>query len=150
MGHTFSKILLHVVFSTKGRRNLLYKKMHEQLLAYLCGIARRIEAHVVKAGVVDDHVHLLIRVRPTHSASEVVGKLKANSSRWIHETFPRLSDFEWQEGFAVFSVSESVADDVVTYLENQKVHHHSMPFDKELRMLLERHGIEFDPKHYLD
>jgi len=150
MGHTFSKILLHVVFSTKGRRCLLYKEMRERLLTYLCGIARRMEAHVVKVSAVDDHVHVLIRVKATHSASEVVGKLKANSSRWIHETFPRLRDFEWQSGFAVFSVSESAARDVVGYLENQEVHHHRMPFDKELRLLLKKHGVEFDPGHYLD
>ncbi len=150
MGHTFSKILLHVVFSTKGRRNFLYKDMRERLLAYLCGIARRMNAPVVKAHAVDDHVHILIQVEPTHSASDVVGKLKANSSRWVHKTFPRLADFGWQNGFAVFSVSESARDDVVCYLESQEVHHHRMPFEKELRALLEKHGIEFDPGRYLD
>ena len=150
MGHTFSKILLHVVFSTKGRRNFLYKDMRERLLAYLCGTARRMETHAVKAAAVDDHVHLLIEVEATDSASDVVGKLKSNSSRWIRKTFPRLADFEWQSGFAVFSVSESARGDVVGYLENQEVHHHRMPFEKELSVLLEKHGIEFDPGRYLD
>ncbi|MDP2896720.1 MAG: IS200/IS605 family transposase [bacterium] len=150
MGHTFSKILLHVVFSTNGRRNFLYKDMRERLLAYLCGIARRMETDAVKAAAVDDHVHLLIKVGPTHSASDVVGKLKANSSRWVRKTFPRLADFEWQSGFAVFSVSQSASADVVDYLENQEVRHRRAPFEKELKALLEKHGIEFDPGHYLD
>jgi REP element-mobilizing transposase RayT len=150
MGHTFSKILLHVVFSTKGRRNALYKAMRGKLCAYVCGIARNLEADVLKIGAIDDHLHLLLKVKPSHSPSGVVKKLKANSSRWVHETFPQLRDFEWQKGFAAFSVSESVVADVVAYIENQEVHHQRMPFAEELRLLLEKHGIVFDPGHYLD
>jgi REP element-mobilizing transposase RayT len=124
--------------------------MREGLLAYLRGIAHSIGTDAIKAAAVNDHVHLLLKVKPTDSASDLVGKLKANYSRWIHKTFCRLGDFEWQSGFAVFSVSESASGDVIGYLENQEIHHHRMPFEEELRALLEKHGIEFDSGHYLD
>jgi REP element-mobilizing transposase RayT len=86
MGHTFSKVLLHIVFSTKGRVNSLYKDMRGKLLAYLTGIARKDGVTLIKANAVDDHVHMLIEIKPAQSPSEVVRKLKANSSKWIHET----------------------------------------------------------------
>ena len=150
MGHTFSKILLHIVFRTKGGRNSLYKDMRDDLFAYLAGIVRREGGHAVRISGVDDHVHLLVEVKPTCAAAEMVRKVKANSSKWIHGKFPRLKGFAWQRGYAAFSVSESVAKNVDRYIENQEAHHHRMPFAEELRLLLDRHGVEFEQGRYLD
>jgi REP element-mobilizing transposase RayT len=150
MGHTFSKILLHVVFGTKGRRCSLYGNMREDLLRHLDRIARREGVQVVTANAVDDHVHMLLWTKPVHAPSNVVRNLKANSSRWIHETYPNLRGFAWQSGFGMFSVSESAAAGVAAYIEKQEEHHRRMPFAEELRVLLERHGIRYDPEHYLD
>jgi putative transposase len=150
VGHTFSRILLHVVFGTKGRRCSLYKDMRADLLAHLSEIARGDGVEVIKGNAVDDHVHLLLRIKPVHAPSDVVRKLKAASSWWIHDTYPNLRRFAWQSGFGMFSVSESAVPSVVEYIEKQEEHHRRMPFAEELRLLLERHGIEYDPGHYLD
>ncbi len=150
MGHTFSRILLHVVFSTKGRVNSLYKNMRDKLLAYLHGIARNEGVVIIKANAVDDHVHMLIEIKPGQSPSEVVRKLKANSSKWIHETYPNLKGFAWQSGYSVFSVSLSAVPGVVKYIEAQEDHHRRLPFAEELKRFIERHQIRFNPDHYLD
>jgi putative transposase len=144
MGHTFSSILLHVVFGTQGRTCSLYKDMREALLHYISGIARNEGVQIVTANAVDDHVHLLLRTKPVHAPSDVVGRLKANSSRWIRTTYPNLRGFAWQSGFSVFSVSESAVPKVVEYIERQVEHHRRMPFAEELRLLLKRHGIEYE------
>ena len=150
MGHTFSQLFFHIIFSTKERRNSLHKDIRDDLLAYLCGIARKQQARVVKAGAVENHVHLLMTMRPKQSLSDMVRDIKANSSRWMHENHPEERDFAWQSGFSVFSVSASVAPTVSAYIENQESHHHRMSFEEELRTLLDKHGIEFDSEHYLD
>jgi REP element-mobilizing transposase RayT len=124
--------------------------MRGDLLGYLHGIARNEGVHILSAGAVEDHVHMLLVVKPAHAPSEVVKTLKANSSRWIHETYADLGDFAWQSGFGVFSVSESATGSVITYIDRQEEHHRRVPFEQELRLFLEKHGVEHDPEHYLD
>jgi len=150
MGHTFSRILLHVIFSTKGRRNSLYRDMRADLLGYMQGIARNEGVHVLKANAIEDHVHMLLATKPIHAPADVVRTIKTNSSSWIHKTYPDLRDFEWQSGFGVFSVSESASGDVSAYIESQERHHRRIPFAEEFRLFLEKHGVEYDPNHYLD
>jgi len=150
MGHTFSRILLHVVFSTKARRNTLYPNMRGELLRYIHGIAHNLDAQLLEANAVDDHVHMLLSLKPAHAPSDVVKKIKANSSRWLHQTYPDLQDFAWQSGFSVFSVSESLLPEVTAYIQNQEQHHKRMQFAEELRLLLEKHRVQYDPEHYLD
>ena len=150
MGHTFSRIMLHVIFSTKGRKNSLYAGMRGDLLAYLQGIVRNEGAQTLAANAIEDHVHLLMAVKPVHAPSSMVRTIKTNSSSWIHDTYPDLRDFAWQSGFGVFSVSASAVDDVATYIRDQERHHRRMPFAEELRLFLEKHGVDYDAEHYLD
>ena len=150
MGHTFSNLLSHVVFSTKDRRNMLYADLRTQLFPYMRGIANKEGATVFAINGIEDHVHVLVKLKPALAPSDFARIIKCNSSNWIHETFVNLKDFAWQSGFSAFSVSESVAPVVVEYIEKQEVHHHRMSFAEELRILLSKHGIEFDPEHYLD
>ena len=150
MGHTFSNIVEHVVFSTKDRRNMLYKDMRVRLFAYISGIVKDEGALVLRINAVEDHLHMLMKPRPAHAPSDIVQKLKSSSSAWIHETFANLHDFAWQSGFSIFSVSESVSGVVARYIERQEEHHHRMSFAEELRLLLKKHKVEFDPEHYLD
>ena len=95
-------------------------------------------------------MHLLLNTKPIHAPSDLLKKIKANSSRWIHQTYPHLHDFAWQSGFGVFSVSESAVSDVAAYIQRQAEHHGCMTFAEELRLFLERHGVDYDPEHYLD
>ena len=92
-----------------------------------------------------DHVHLLVRMRPSISLSDFLRSVKANSSRWVHERSETPRRFGWQEGYAAFSVSESVAGDVCRYIQTQEEHHRRRSFEEEWVTLLKKHGIEFDP-----
>jgi len=150
MGHTFSRILLHVIYSTKERKPLLAQDMRAKLLAYTTGIAHNEGVHVLAANAVLDHVHLLLDVKPSHAPSTLIRTIKSNSSRWIHDTYGKRADFAWQSGFGIFSVSESAVNDVIAYIKKQEQHHRKIPFAEELRLFLEKHGVEYDPDHYLD
>ena len=106
MGHTFSALYVHIIFSTEKRRNLLYRNMRPRLVAYMGSVAVQQGARVIRIVAVDNHVHMLIEVKAAHSISDLIKKVKSNSSRWIHATFPNLRDFAWQSGFsAIFCKS---------------------------------------------
>ena len=80
------------------------------------------------------------------SHSEMLQQIKCRSSKWIHETFPQLAHFAWQEGYGGFTVSKSVVPEVDAYVARQKEHHKRQDFKSEFLELLRRHGIEFDER----
>ncbi|MBN1917864.1 MAG: transposase [Verrucomicrobia bacterium] len=94
MGHTFANHLYHVIFSTKGRSPLLRREIRGGPYKYTCGVARAKRAALVWAGGAADHVHLLAKIRPVAAVSQVVGAIKANSSRWLSEQGAAMRGFE--------------------------------------------------------
>ena len=99
-------------------------------------------------GGIEDHVNLLIGLKTTHCIADFMRELKKSSSLWVHETID-LKDFAWQEGYGIFSVSATARDRVKAYIANQRAHHQKKGFREELIELLDRAGVEYDPK-YLD
>jgi putative transposase len=91
-------------------------------------------------------VHLLVGLKATHCLSDVMRELKKASSVWVHEQI-RQSDFAWQEGYAAFTVSPTSRSAVMGYIERQAEHHRREDFKTELINLLERAGIEYDPRY---
>ena len=150
MGHTFSNLLNHIIFSTKGRKNLLYKNIRDPLYSYICGIAKAENCQIKKIGGTEEHIHILAKLKPSLSLSDFTRKIKSNSSKWIHVKHPNLRDFAWQPGFSCFSVSESAKNAVINYIEKQEEHHNRISFKDELKMYIEKHGIDYDPEHFLD
>lgn len=143
---TYSRLLVHIVFSTKERHPWITDEIRPQLHAYLGGIARNFDATAISVGGVSDHVHLLIALPTKLAVADGVRTLKSNSSGWIHDRWPdRL--FQWQIGYGAFSVSESNQDAVVRYIENQIEHHRQRTFQEEFLELLSRHRIEHDPRY---
>jgi hypothetical protein len=76
--------------------------------------------------------------------------VKTRSSKWVHDTFGKLSAFAWQEGYSVFSVSRSQEDVVKRYIATQAEHHNKEDFKYELLRLLRAHGAEFDERYVFD
>ena len=150
MPSTHHGILLHVVFSTKQRRNLLHIDWRDDLFAYMGGVAREHKSIVLQAGGIEDHVHLLIKLHPAFAISDTVKLIKGNASRWINQNQNVSAKFEWQKGYGVFSVSESQADVVKQYIVNQDVHHQKQLFRDEYLALLQKHKIVFDSKFVFD
>ncbi|MBL0921557.1 MAG: IS200/IS605 family transposase [Phycisphaerales bacterium] len=147
MPGTYTRLLVHVVFSTKNRAPAIAPDTADRLYAYIGGVIRSEGGTLLCAGGVEDHVHLLIQCRADGAFSDLMRALKAKSSRWIHETFPDRADFAWQEGYAAFSVSRSGEAKVRTYLAGQREHHRTMSFLEELEELLTLHGVEFERKY---
>lgn len=106
--------------------------------------------HVIQIGGVEDHVHLLARFGRTITQAEWVKELKRVSNLWLKERSRDYADFEWQGGYADFSVSQSKLEQVKQYIAGQEEHHRKIGFQDELRALLKRHEIEWDEKYVWD
>ena len=144
---TFTSLSTHITFSTKRRNPFIVPDLEARLLPYLGGIVRQLGGTLLVSNAVADHVHLLADFPPTIAISEAVGKIKGNSSKWIHETFSERSSFAWQRGFGAFGVSRSNIPSVARYIEAQKEHHRTVRFEEEFVRLLRRHGIDFEERY---
>lgn len=144
MPQTFSNLLVHVVYSTKDRAPLITADKRPRLYAYIGGIVRELDSTLIDIGGVEDHVHLLIHYPPKIAISELVGKIKANSSKWANEEF---GGFAWQGGYAAFSVSESGKRALRAYIASQEEHHRRVSFQDEVRAFLRKHGLECDERY---
>jgi putative transposase len=95
----------------------------------------------------EDHVHVLARLRPDKALSDVLRDLKAGASGWMHDVFPSLANFSWQRGYAAFTVSQSYLKQVQRYVMNQKEHHRNISFRDEFIQFLRANEIEFDERY---
>ena len=89
-----------------------------------------------------DHIHILTTLPLTKSVSDFVREIKANTSRWIKGIDTKYHHFAWQEGYGVFSVSESNKASVINYILNQEEHHRQYSAQEEFNIFLCKHGLQ--------
>jgi putative transposase len=141
--HSFNSCLIHCVWSTKNREPFLTSDLRHRLWPYLGGIAKENKIKALAIGGVADHVHILLSLPPTLSVAKAVQLLKGNSSKWIHETFPKLRSFEWQQGYGAFSIGVSAREPTIAYIRRQAAHHRTRSFREEFETMLRRHGLDY-------
>jgi putative transposase len=150
MAGTFTRLLYHLVFSTKERLPFIDSRLKAELYPYMEGIIRGQGGWLLALNGMPDHVHLLVRLKPAISVSETLRELKACSSKWVHEQADLPRAFAWQLGYGAFTVSESREASVKTYIRDQEKHHRRATFQEELIALLDKHRVEYDPAYLWD
>ena len=140
----------HCVLSTKERRPLITPQLRERLWPFLGGIARQNKLRALEIDGVEDHVHILLSLPSTMSIAKAMQSLKGVSSKWVHDNFPDLRHFAWQEKYGAFSVSVSQLDKTSLCIKGQKEHHKKRSFQEEFLMLLKKHQIDYDEKYLWD
>jgi REP-associated tyrosine transposase len=147
MANTFASLFYHVVFSTKNRVGFIRPEIEERVWAYIGGIARKRKMTAIQVGGAEDHIHALVMAPPTLAPSEIAKYLKGDSSKWIHEEFPDLRVFGWQDGYGAFSVSKSNVPSVMKYIQDQREHHKTRTYQEEYLEFLGKHGVEYDERY---
>ena len=149
MATTFANLLYHLVFTTKGRVPTIRDDIQESLYEYIGGIIRGEGGILLAIGGMPDHVHLLAKFKTDTAVSVMVQKIKAKSSKWMNDRPVRAVHFEWQAGYGIFSVSESLVEKVRGYIGTQEEHHKRVSFKDELIALLQRNRIPYDERYLL-
>lgn len=145
MPHTYTNFLYHIVFSTKERYPFIKNESKPRLYDYIGGTIRGLGGICLEIGGVDDHVHLLVKLKPTVGVPKFLQELKPNATNWAkRELHPK---FEWQDGYGGFTVGESQIEGVRRYIQNQERHHKKFTYEDEFKDLLRKSKIEFDEKY---
>ena len=145
MGHTLTNVLVHVVFATRNREKRLTAAVRGRLHAYLAAVVKEEGGCVYGVNGGLEHVHLLLRLSPSRSLSDLMRLVKTNSSRWMRQELD--PQFGWQRGYAAFSVSHSQFTAVHGYIAKQEEHHQRRTFEDELVSLLKKNEIAFEEKY---
>ena len=150
MAQTLVYYRYHTVFSTKHRRPMITPEVMPELIKVIGGIIADRDGALLAMNGTPDHVHLLTFFSQKRAIADVVRDIKAVSCDWIHGKFPGLAEFAWQSGYGSFTVSRSLTDRAERYIANQQNRHRKETFEHEFITLLDRHGVEYDPKYVLD
>lgn len=148
MSSTYLSLHYHIVFGTRNREGMIVSAWRARLHEYLGGAIRGLGGFPEGLGGMADHVRLLVGLKATHCLADVMRELKKVSSSWVHEEIG-LRSFAWQEGYAAFTVGATSREAVRHYIANQEEHHRVKSFREELIEMLNKAGVEYDPK-YLD
>ena len=147
MAQTLVKNLQHIIFSTKDRVEMINGQRAPELYRYIGAVMKNKNCRLLSAGGTGDHIHLLASIDKTISLSFLVMRVKSLSSGWVHRNIQGGRKFAWQRGYASFSVSESMVNGVKRYIENQPEQHRQRGFQEELRLLLDKHHLEYDERY---
>ncbi len=147
MASTYLGLHYHLVFATKNRAPTINPVWRTRLHEYLGGTVASLDGFPQGIGGVADHVHLLVGLKATHCLADFMRELKKASSIWVHDIIGQ-HDFAWQEGYAAFTVSPTAREPVRNYIARQEEHHQLKTSREELIELLQRAGIEYDPKYF--
>lgn len=146
MANTYTQIHLHFVFAVKFRNGIIRSEWKDSLYKYTAGIIRNNNHKLLAINGMQDHIHILIGLRPSQSISDLMKDVKQSSSKWINENKLVNGHFEWQEGYGAFSHSKSQINKVINYIENQELHHKKLTFREEYIDFLKKFEVDYDER----
>ena len=143
MPNTYTQIYIQTVFTVQNKLSLIELEWQEELYKYITGIITNEGQKLLAINGMQDHIHILIGLKPTVALSNVVRDIKANSSKFINEQRFIAGKFEWQQGFGAFSYSHSQIPVIAKYIENQEEHHKRQSFREEYLGFLKLFNVDY-------
>jgi putative transposase len=148
VSQSLSRILLHIIFSTKNRFPFLIdREVQTRMHGYLARVFNENDSPTIEVGGTENHVHILCLLSRKHSVSEIIKKAKANSSGWAKTLGGKCTKFSWQTGYGVFSINQSQIEPVRKYILDQAEHHHQKTFQEEYLEFLHEYQVPYDERY---
>jgi len=147
MAQSLCKIYLHIIFHVKNVGPTISNDHLTRLHSYIGQLVNSTGCQVLKVGGVADHVHVLCLLSRDQSVSHLVEEIKRNSSRWLKTLSSRYQEFSWQGGYAAFSVSQSIVEKTMDYIDQQEEHHRKLTFKEEYLQFLKQYNIQYDERY---
>ena len=95
LSHTTWDCKYHIVFAPKYRRQIIYRRIKEDIGKILRDLLSRKGIEIIEAELCPDHIHMLVKIPPKYSVSEIMGYLKGKSSLMI---FDRHASLKYKYG----------------------------------------------------
>ena len=150
MANTFSQIYLQFVFAVQNRQSLIAKEHKEELHKYITRIVQNRKAKMLAVNCMPDHTHLFVGFKPTILISDFVKEIKVESNEFINDKNWVRGQFNWQEGYGVFSYGHSQLDKVINYVLTQEINHQKRTFKQEYLGLLKKFDVKFEDRYLFD
>lgn len=147
MANTYTQIHIQAVFAVQNRQCLIQKEWEAELYKYITGIVQNQGHKLLQINGMPDHVHAFFGMRPIQSLSDLMKKIKGESSTWINQKGFLKNKFSWQEGYGGFSYGKSQVPSVIRYIQNQKEHHQKKTFIEEYVDFLNAFEVDYDERY---
>jgi len=147
VANTYHQVYIQTVFAVKYRKAVIEKEWKTNLFAVIGNLINEAGCKTIIVNGVEDHVHCFIGLRPAVSISELMKTVKAKSSKYINDHSLTPERFEWQEGYGVFSYSQSQIGRVYKYIQRQEEHHKKQTFRIEYLEFLKKFKVEYDEQY---
>jgi putative transposase len=147
MSNTYHQVYIQAVFAVKYREAIITSECKSQILGVIGNLINETGCKTIIVNGTEDHVHCFLGLKPTVSISELMKRVKGKSSKFINDHQLTKYKFEWQEGYGVFSYSQSHINAVYKYIANQEEHHKKQNFKDEYSSFLNKFNVKFDEKH---
>ena len=148
MSQSLSKVYVHIVFSTKHEERFIKEIVRKRLHSYIIGVLSHVGSYTEELYANPDHLHILCTLPRTLTQAQIVSKIKTASSKWLKTQGVR--NFDWQDGYGIFSISASDVYMVNKYIGNQPAHHRKVSYRDELRLLFQEHDTDYDERYVWD
>jgi REP element-mobilizing transposase RayT len=150
MANTYHQIYVQTVFAVKFRKAVIEKEWKATLFAVIGNLINEAGCKTIIVNGVEDHVHCFIGLKPVVSVSELMKTVKAKSSKYINDHSLTPGRFEWQEGYGVFSYSQSQIGRVYKYIQWQEEHHKKQTFRDKYLDFLKKFKVGYDEHIFQD
>jgi len=124
MREPFHQLYFHLVWATYDRLPLLLPQYETRLFSCVVAKTEDMGCKVVALDGLEDHIHLLVRGRPSVAVASLVKEVKGASSHLMNQEIAPLDTFRWQGAYGAFSVSPRAVPKVKDYVFNQKTRHY--------------------------
>lgn len=144
MANTYTQIHLQFVFAVKFRAAQIADSWRDELHRFITGLVQSRGHKMLQINSRPDHIHILVGFNPTDSPAALMNAVKSESTKWINAKRLTRCLFNWQNGYSVFSYSNSAVPALIRYIQNQEAHHKKRTFLQEYQLMLEKFSVEFD------
>ena len=142
MANVYSQLYVHLVFAVKYRQALIHKYWKENLHRWITSLVQIDKHKMLQINSMPDHIHILVGLNPAISISDLVKRIKSESSKWINEQRFSNHKFYWQEGYGAFSCNKRDLTQIIHYIKNQEIHHSKKSFLVEWQQILQELELE--------
>ncbi len=123
---------MHAIWAVKDERPLLPATIRKVLFAHLLKETAAKGIQLISINGVEDHIHCLFKLMPVQQVAATVKQLKDMAAFWLNENKLLKDALEWEEGYAVYSVSPNAIDKAADYISRQEQYHTSKTLTQEL------------------